>query len=198
MTTLTISEAIFRQVSPNPASKPQTSFLLKLAGSRVAPRFGETAEERVQRLGDLLAEDRIGKRLASELIDWFKEQPFDIPEEDVSTPHVVVGPGVYELPSGAIYVVKMNRGKTRSYAKRLVEIHTDRLNENDEHVQIEFEYAPGAIYEIRPEHRMDVDRAKALTLRYGRCIACGRHLKAAQSVERGIGPVCIKSFDPVR
>jgi hypothetical protein len=37
-------------------------------------------------------------------------------------------------------------------------------------------------------------RAIEFTTRYGKCIVCGRHLKAAKSVEAGIGPVCIKYF----
>jgi hypothetical protein len=41
---------------------------------------------------------------------------------------------------------------------------------------------------------MNFEKAKALTIRYGRCICCGRRLKAAQSVERGIGPVCRRYF----
>lgn len=108
-------------------------------------------------------------------------------------PAAQLDPGVYEV-DGTVYVVKPNRQRTRLYAKRLVEINAERATEAGERVQIEFEYAPGAIYQIRPEHRMCITRAKALTIRYGRCICCGRHLRAAGSVERGIGPVCARSF----
>lgn len=61
-------------------------------------------------------------------------------------------------------------------------------------MRIDFEYAPGAIKVIREEHRMDLERAKELAVQYGRCLNCGRKLKVAESVERGIGPVCIKRF----
>ena len=37
----------------------------------------------------------------------------------------------------------------------------------------------------------NAEQAKALSIRYGRCIVCGRKLKAAKSVEAGIGPVCM-------
>lgn len=103
-------------------------------------------------------------------------------------------PGVYEMPSGEIYVVKFNRPQTRLYAKRLVEIASDRLTEAGTTANIEFEYEAGAIFRLAPEMKMPLDRAKQLTIRYGRCIVCGRHLKKAESVERGIGPVCVKSF----
>lgn len=54
-----------------------------------------------------------------------------------------------------------------------------------------WEYAAGAIRRIRPEHRMTVERAKELSVRFARCIRCGADLTAAESVERGIGPICI-------
>jgi len=54
-----------------------------------------------------------------------------------------------------------------------------------------WEYAAGAIRDLRPEHRMTVERAKELSVRFGRCIRCGALLTAEESVERGIGPICI-------
>jgi hypothetical protein len=107
---------------------------------------------------------------------------------------VVTEPGVYELPTGEIFIVKPNRQRTRMYAKQLREINAERATEAGTRVEIEFDYAPGAIYRLRPEHKMCVKRAKELTIRYRRCIVCGIRLRAAESVERGIGPVCIQSF----
>ena len=54
-----------------------------------------------------------------------------------------------------------------------------------------WDYAAGAIRHLRPEHRMTVERAKELSVRFGRCIRCGALLTAEESVERGIGPICI-------
>lgn len=101
--------------------------------------------------------------------------------------------GVYELPDGSVYVVTSNKEGTRLYAKKLV-VTQPRLNANNVSVDFDFVYDRGAIYNIKPEHKMSLERAKKLTIQYGRCIRCGRHLKAAESVERGIGPVCIKAF----
>lgn len=120
---------------------------------------------------------------------------WDEGRDDAPTSEPVTEVGVYER-DGQVYVVKPNREKTRLYAKRLIEINAERLTEAGEVVEIEFEYAPGAIFELTPADKMDLERAKALTIRYGRCIVCGRKLKAAKSVERAIGPVCIKSFAP--
>lgn len=109
-------------------------------------------------------------------------------------------PGVYEVGE-AVYVVKPTReDKTRLYAKRMVVVGNGvvRATEGGDRVRaIEFEYERGAIYNIRLSDRMPVERAKELITLYGCCIACGRHLKAAKSVEQGIGPVCIKNFGPV-
>ncbi len=105
----------------------------------------------------------------------------------------VTEPGVYKH-DGQVFVVKANRQKTRLYAKRLVEIGGERLAESGDTVHIDFVYEPGAIFALRPEDQMTVEDAKPLMVRYGRCIACGAFLKDRTSVERGIGPVCIKKF----
>lgn len=103
--------------------------------------------------------------------------------------------GVYEIPTtGEIYVVKPNQEKTRLYAKKLVEAPSERVTETGKHVDFDFVYEKGAIYKLRPEFKMTLERGKELMIRYGRCIVCGRTLKKAESVERGIGPVCIKFF----
>lgn len=105
----------------------------------------------------------------------------------------VTQPGVYEK-DGVIYVVKFNKEKTALYAKQIRELNSTRITEAGTVVEIEFDYAAGAIYKLAPEDKMPLERAKEYTIRYGRCIVCGRDLKKAESVERGIGPVCIKSF----
>jgi len=103
-------------------------------------------------------------------------------------------PGIYEMPDGTVFRVKFNKAKTNLYAQRLVEINPDRALEEGGRVNIEFEYAGGAIYRLKASYKMEYEKAKALTIRYGRCIVCNRRLKAAQSVEEGIGPVCRQSF----
>jgi hypothetical protein len=106
--------------------------------------------------------------------------------------------GVYETPDGEIFIVKQftdrETGREVTYARQLVEINPERANEAGGRVNIEFEKAPGAIYRLKAAWKMDLERAKELTIRYGRCLVCGRRLKAAKSVEEGIGPVCLKSF----
>jgi hypothetical protein len=178
-------------------SEAQLRYLYTLAGDRVAPSLGTCGEERIENLGAKIENTDPSMADVSGWIDWLKRQPRDTGSADATPAQASVTatePGVYELPDGTIYVVKPNREKTRLYAKRLVEIDGDRLTETGTVVQIDFVYEAGAIYKIQPEHKMPYERARELTVRYSRCIVCGRHLKAAQSVDRGIGPVCRKSF----
>lgn len=116
-------------------------------------------------------------------------------------PVVVVAPltiedaGVYVMPDGTIVKVKANKAKTNTYAMLWVEIRGERLNENDERVRGEYQYAPGLIAKVAAQGRkMTLEEAKAFILRYGQCARCSRKLKAAKSVENGIGPVCIQYF----
>lgn len=92
-----------------------------------------------------------------------------------TTATALVEDRLYEV-DGEIYRTVMS-GQGNLYAK----IWTDEG----------WEYAAGAIRHIRPEHRMTVERAKELSIRFGRCVRCRRVLTAEESVERGIGPVCI-------
>ena len=94
--------------------------------------------------------------------------------------------------------VQANREKTKVYAKRLVEhkgIERATEGEAGERVHAEYVYEAGLIAQVSREGvKLSLEEAKALTIRYGFCIRCGRHLVAAQSVEQGMGPVCITYF----
>lgn len=177
----------------NAPTAKQTSFALRLANERLAPWLGDSAEARVATMTERVSDSRITGRLVSSEIERLLGQPRDTSAQGTEPQ---VDPGVYELPgTGEIFVVKKTRDKERVYAKRLIELKaSSHLNVKDDGVKIEFVYAPGAIQRIKPEYKMPKDRAEELTIRYGRCIACGRTLKAAQSVRQGIGPVCIKNF----
>ncbi len=100
--------------------------------------------------------------------------------------------GVYVLGDT---IVKMKRSKAkRLYAMRLREIGGQRATEAGERVHYDWEYAPELTGQVTADHRMSLEQAKYYGIRYGRCLRCGRGLKDAESVERAIGPVCIKFF----
>ncbi len=173
-------------------SPAQRKYLLALLTDRELPaNFPEESVWKSLRISEDPEEFGMGKQDASRLIDILSRQPVKKRTGEGPTEHLT--PGVYEK-DGEVFVVKPNRAKDRMYAKRLVETSSPRLTATDEHVKIDFVYAPGVVMRLTPADKMPLERAKALTIRYGRCIACGRNLKVAQSVERGIGPVCVKSF----
>lgn len=185
--------SITTQTPANAASEKQGRFLLKLAGERVDLRLGENREERVAYMAKWLL--TATKREASQAITWLTQQPLDhAPQTSTQLKEVAAAltPGVYNV-DGHVYVVKSNREGTRLYAKHIVE-SPERLNANGDLVNIDFVYEAGAIFKIKPEHRLSFEDAKVLTIRYGRCIACGKKLSAGKSVEQGIGPVCRKKF----
>jgi hypothetical protein len=146
--------------------------------------------------------DTMGRREISEKIDSMKgivdryraKAREAAPKAIAPTPALNLEPGMYKV-NGTVYQVRPNREGTRLYAKKLVEFGGERLTETDDVIRMEFEYAPGAIYNISPDNRMSLEEGKALIIRYGKCICCGRKLKAAKSVEAGIGPICVKYFN---
>ena len=188
-------------ITGNPATEKQRAFALKLEAERVVPVGGKSPEEAglIARLEDLheIGEDRrfVSTREASAVIDWLMNLPrTPVIEADGFDPQTNEI-GVYIMPDGTVVKVQPNKDKTRIYAKRWVVIGGQRLvDATEERVHGEWEYAPGLLRSIRPELRMNLEQAKEFILRYGQCARCGRRLKAAQSVERGIGPVCIQYF----
>lgn len=106
--------------------------------------------------------------------------------------------GVYRF-EGQVYIVVENKAKTKTYAKRMAE-SAPRLTGHGEEVDFEWEYAPGVIWKLTEEHRMSLEDARDLMIKYGRCLKCRKHLKAAKTLktveETGqmIGPVCRKYF----
>jgi hypothetical protein len=195
-----------------PATDKQYGLIRSMASER--DLIGEVRD----RLDNCVARKSFTKGKASEVITWLTQQPkqarqpaFDEAALELAANGVPAAqpairggalsidrPGVFEK-GDAIYVVKQNRAKTRMYAKRLTELRDaqgDRLTDAGGHVRFDFEYAAGAIYDLSEQDRMPESRAKDLHVRYGRCLNCGRTLKVAESLERGVGPVCAKSFRP--
>lgn len=178
------------------ATEKQLSFVGRLARERDWPVAGRTPREAelIARAEDALEEPRtrfLGKREASALIDWLLKQPKK-PAEPGTQPEV----GIYVLQDGTIVQAKANKAGTNVYTKRWIEIRGERLvDATEEHVHGEWEYDPGLKRQLPEARRMTLQEAKDFILRYGQCVRCGRRLKAAESVERGIGPVCITYFE---
>ncbi len=158
-----------------PASEPQLKWIAALLEER----------DVTQAVRDIAAKaHEMDTRAASALIDHLRTCP------KAQQPDQVTEPGVYRDENDQVYVVKFNRAKTHLYAMLIVEAPADRLMENGEVQELDLEYAPGAVFRLKASLKLTLEEGQALTARYGRCVVCGRRLKAAQSVAKGIGPVC--------
>ena len=171
-------------VKPTP---PMDRYARSLLSEREYPDFGTNSAERLAEYKRRLTAQELDKFELMNLIDYLKVAPLDT--------NSGLPIGVYRR-NGEVFVVKFNQKKTNKYVKRLVELTGSArwLNDEDEHVPIEFEYAPGMLAQLRPEDQLSLEEAKPLIIRYGRCLFCGLRLKAAKSVERSVGPVCIKRY----
>lgn len=177
------------------ATPKMINFIVKLAGER---DWGEDRNPGVRNVNKdairaALAGEDVEFRMARDAIDYLLNDTVKIASQRGEDKIAITEPGVYETKDG-IFVVQRTRDQQRLYAKQLVEIAGDRVTETGWSVNFEFVYARGAIFKIQPDDKMPFERAKQLTIKYGRCIRCGRKLKAKVSVERGIGPVCRKYF----
>jgi len=171
----------------------QLDLVAQLARERVVAELGSTPDDREAELYRRLDDVRPTRVELSRWIDDYLRRPRveSLPERVVD-PNLT--PGVYRVDD-VVLVVKYGRQRSRLYAKRLVDgSRAGRLVESGDARPIEFEYAPSAIFDVRPEHRMSLDDAASLCVRYGRCVYCNRALRAAKSVRAAIGPVCAKMF----
>lgn len=182
-----------------PASQKQRDFACRLEGERQVPVGGKDGNEAflIARLEDLheIGDDRrnVSTREASQVIDWLLALPRKVDPARPSNNDFEIG--VYVLDDGSIVKVQPNKAKTSRYSMIWVELNGERLVDHDEsRVNGDWEYAPQLIRQCDDAHRMTLEAAKAFILRYGRCVRCSRRLKAADSVERGIGPVCVNYF----
>jgi hypothetical protein len=182
-------------IDTRPMSQAQRNFITKLLATKDLDL--DTADGLVfERYMDFVGGGKfIAVSEASLLIDWLKTQARK-GATPVNTQGATLEPGVYVL-GDHIVKLQMNKAGTNAYTSRWVEINGERLNENDAHIKGEWQYEPGLKGQLRPEHRMTIEQAKMFMLTYGQCAKCARRLKAAQSVEDGIGPVCRKYFTMV-
>ena len=178
------------QSGPRPVTGKQVAFIARLLTERQLPEASDRPAWTTPMLEDSSAV--VTTRDASNLIDWL----LGLARKDVGGQNIE--PGVYVADDGSIVKVQKNKAKTRQYALVWVDIRGARLNLNSDRVHGEWQYERGLITHLTPDHRMTLEQAKAFTLLFGQCARCGRHLKAAESVEQGIGPVCRKVFSAAR
>jgi hypothetical protein len=106
--------------------------------------------------------------------------------------------GMYMTPDGRIYKVQIaHHGSGHLYAKKLV-VESDAVRNEDGTIvhpaRISFQYERGAINRLSADWRMSLEEAKEFGALYGRCVRCGKILTREESIERAMGPVCVRKL----
>jgi hypothetical protein len=186
----------------NAASDKQIAYVKRLVGQKQlrgedADRLWtllEAHEIDVRTPGD---GSRIGSKVASQVIDWLQAQPWK-PRENERQDGQPAGLGVYQR-DGRIFVVRefTPDGESRKvrFAREIVTLRDaqgDRLDNDGQHVRYEEIKAPRMQWELKDEELVPMEELSRLGVQFGHCIVCGTKLEVADSVERGIGPVCAK------
>lgn len=170
------------------ATEAQMNFINSLLSRLDAAAEGTPAAiardmARIDLADKLARRTSMDKRTASRVIDYLKPLADALPRpvrtpapRPASTPAVTEG--MYEM-DGSVYRVKLSKAG-RLYAMLLV----------PETGKGSFEYAPGIVNRLRPEHRMTLDRAVELSALFHFCVRCGRELTKASSIAQSMGDIC--------
>lgn len=141
---------------------------------------------------------KISKRDASDLITALLATP-KVVVPKVTSPDkpadVEIEPGMYmvSLPDSTGYVgpemkiykvQKAVHGSGKPYAKILM------VDDSTTPADVWFEYAPGVVRKLRPEHKLTVEQAKAFGALYGTCVYCAKTLTDENSIFNGYGRKC--------
>ena len=105
------------------------------------------------------------------------------PRQDPATGAGVTTDGWYKAGEDIFKVQVAVHGSGKLYAKRLMVTG---------HGEATWEYAPGMVYRLTDADRLSIEDAAKFGTLYGVCAVCGRTLTDEESIEAGIGPVCIK------
>lgn len=155
----------------NPASDRQVNFIRALVCQKYTPA------EQVKYV-EFLDSAVISKFRASEIITHLKSLP-DVNGGAGTFVEDELVPLEFYMVDGVVYRVKLS-SKERLYAEALE--------------GTSFNYAPGAIRNIRAHHKLTLAQAKAYGAENGVCCRCGATLTNPDSIEAGIGPICAGKF----
>lgn len=137
------------------------------------------------------------KAQASKVIDRLVKMPKLAAEKSTvqSVSVTTLEEGFYVL-NGEVLKVTPNKAGTRMYAKRWEDCLGNALvlDEQNKGTTGSWNYAPGMVRELTPDMKMSLEDAKFFTGIWKQCVRCGAKLTATQSVEQGIGPICITYF----
>jgi hypothetical protein len=197
------------------ATVKMRSYALRLAEERRIPECGPYKWEAdiratIRRLEEKQAGQLryVGFKDCSAVIDYLKGLPRkdDAPAQSAQgRPRApMVKPGCF-IMAGRIWVAHERRDKLGVWVEQLVEGTADRIHDaTGERVNFELVYDAATsrrvVQDLTEAHRMTFAQARDYMIRFGTCFApvgrgiCGLRLKAADSVELAIGPVCGPKF----
>ncbi len=128
-----------------------------------------------------LEHGNLNKRDASRIIETLIRFSNDSYEAPVVREKAPVG--VYKRGNDIYRVIK-GRQSANTYAQKLA---------TDPSGQPVWDYAGGMIFELKVEELISPEVAAQMGRSVGYCVICGRFLTDAESVAKGIGPVCEKN-----
>lgn len=181
-----------KTVIPNAATHKQIMYIVSLATKRgydVRAMVAETDES-----GEIVLNEsgecspKITKKAASASIEKLRDPRSEINAPKIEKPaatKVELEDGMYRFDGRIFKVQHAVHGSGRQYAKELVQFDDDSWG---------FEIARGMVYKLRPEHKMTLEEAREFGALYGTCCVCGRTLTNEESIEIGIGPICLTKF----
>lgn len=179
-----------RMPDPNRASDAQMSYITSLLARLEGQPEGSQACTWHRMVSADLAQRteqnrHMSKRIASDVIGKLKPLAEALPRpannhvrRPVTSTHPQVTEGMYEMDA-SVYRVRTSRAG-RLYALLLVVKDGSGS----------FDYAPGVIDRLRPEHRMTVERAAQLSVEYHFCVRCAKELTKDSSIAQGMGDWC--------
>lgn len=154
----------------DPATEKQINFLTRLLAERI-----EDPEAALDAI-EWLETHRLSKATASAKIEEYLAKP-KVRRADTAS---ALDEGMYKVGDD-IYKVYRTRETDVLVTKTLTEDG--------------FEYTGRKpLAEIKPEHRMTLEEAKAYGKVTGTCCQCGRKLTKEESIAAGIGPICAGKF----
>lgn len=118
---------------------------------------------------------------ASAFIEELKES-LARAKAQASTATALVSEGIYRRSSdGSMFRVQTSMESSRRYARLLLPSGG-------------WGYEKGAIYTLKQSERLTLAELEAWGISTGVCAICGRLLSTAESVARGIGPICASRY----
>lgn len=164
-----------------PASDKQVALIAKLAAEKDTSGLTPFS---TGVLDTVISGGVVSKRDASALIDYLFACPRRMTAQGTVAARVEGAPveGMHYIDGQVVKVQRAVHGSGNLYAK-VLDVETSK-----------FEYAPGMVSRTSEATLMTKEQAKEFGRLYGMCAKCAATLTDEESIERGYGPVCAKSF----